>query len=140
MRIWQLAFFIFVFQLMINLGSSIPLGFNNPAPFEAQYIFDTTTLENTELKINGTSGSASSGAQNDSVGIWASLMFIISGVGMMAGMLINSIIHTGTFINTIFGAGVLPEGFTWWITQLVRLIYIIGMVQLFLGRSFKNDD
>jgi len=140
MRIWQIAFFIFVLQLMVNLGGTIDLGFTIAKPMDSPLLFNSTTMAAQEKQIENTQNkTGGGGVLADALGFLQTINYIISGVGTMIGMFAGAVINTEVFIKMIF-LGALPEGFTSFVAWILRVLYIIGIVQLFLGRSVKGDD
>lgn len=138
MKIWHIAIFLFIFNMMVNIGASIDLGFQYTQKGQDAF-FDDSFINASEKKINGTIGNADSTVAANSIDYGSTALFLVSGVGMLAKALLDVAINTEVFITTVTG-GFLPASITIMFGMLVRLIYIIGIVQLLLGREIKNME
>ena len=138
MRIWKIAMFILVFNYMLNIVGALNLGFSSSvsAMDTPNTLFDTNVLNNTEQKIQGTMEGSTTGI--DYAGVFVqTFLFALQGIAIFAQTLLGTAIFTEAFVNKIT-FGLLPFGFVLLIGITLRILFIVGIAQLFMGKSIKD--
>lgn len=139
-RVWDISLFLFIFNLSLGFVSGLGIlnGFNYSG---VEYggvsadVFANNSLNDLGMsvnKINPETGSLPAGFSY----LNAAYQFIIVGIPTLFSIIINVIAGIYLIMTTI---GV-PAGFAFMIQTIVWIIELIGLWQLFTGRSFREQQ
>lgn len=144
MKLWHIAIFVFVLNLSLNLvvtlNNDFGLGFQeHTSGINSDNGLSVTSINASEVKIQRSVERNQEGIVADALTIVDSVKLAVSGIVIFGQTIIGTAVFTEATIDNITG-GTLPFSFVIIIGMVTRLIFIGGIVQLFMGRSFKDME
>lgn len=144
MKLWHVAIFVFVLNLSLNLvvtlNTDYNLGFQeHTAGINSDNGISDSQLNNTENRIVNAVERNQKGIVDEALTIVDSVRLAVQGIVMFGQTVVGTAVFTEATIDNITG-GTLPFEFVLIIGMVTRLIFIGGIVQLFMGRSFKDME
>jgi len=144
MKLWHIAIFIFVLNLSLNLvvtlNADFDLGFQeHTSGINSDSGLSESKINDSERVISDSLERNQEGVVAEAVTIVESVRLAVNGIVIFGQTIIGTAVFTEATVDNITG-GTLPFSFVLIIGMVTRLIFIGGIVQLFMGRSFKDME
>jgi len=139
MRFWDIAVFIFIFNMGLALMTSMGLFGGGPGAMSGDQtltqkdVGDVTEETKSIEPQNGMLGDLNWLVQN--------VRLVVSGIGMFLGAMFDAVTVRPMLINVMCSnmkCGSAMNQFIWLITGVVEFSYVTGVIQLITGRNIKQ--